>query len=229
MHGGGEDGGGGGGLEAPVAENPRAGGGIEFGMPAGLGDIHGGGEPLRGDGDADADAAGDAALPQGGRIGWPRGMYYVRSTRYYLGSGGAWLARFGEVGDGEGGIIWGIGFKAAGYGLESLRGGRGDARFQLGAGGQMGGLRRRQGFGVTRRGRFACHGEEGSRFRQGFSVTRALEYRKQGEDNKGGQDHHHEGAPGELLLEVAGVSFHRRARRGGPPGCRKCRRGWRGI
>ena len=64
-----------GGLEAPVAEDPGAGGGVEFGVAAGAGDIHGGGEPLRGDGDADADAAGDAAAEKCGRIGWPRGMY----------------------------------------------------------------------------------------------------------------------------------------------------------
>ena len=73
MHGGGEDSGGGGGLETPVAENPGAGGGIELRVAAGAGDVHGGGKSLRGDGDADADAAGDAALPHGGRIGWPRG------------------------------------------------------------------------------------------------------------------------------------------------------------
>ena len=64
-----------GGLETPMAEDPGAGGGVEFGVAAGAGDVDGGGEALRGDGDADADAAGDAALPHGGRIGWPRGMY----------------------------------------------------------------------------------------------------------------------------------------------------------
>lgn len=77
MDGGGDGGGDGpaggcGGLETPVAEDPGAGGGVEFGVAAGAGDVHGGGEALRGDGDANPDAAGDAALPHGGRIGWPR-------------------------------------------------------------------------------------------------------------------------------------------------------------